>query len=166
MIDMKCLYCNQEFIPYKFGDGRHKFCCSYHQQLFWLKSNPEKTKVIRKKTKAKHRENIREYGRKYYVEHKEKMRTNLIAWRRKNKSKTVQQVLLRRYRERGISGSHTLGEWEELKKKYGFRCAICKEIKTLTRDHIIPVTKEGATNDILNIQPLCRPCNSRKFNHV
>lgn len=61
-------------------------------------------------------------------------------------------------------GSHTQEQWEHLKAAYNFKCNICgkqePEIK-LTKDHIISV-KNGGSNDIGNIQPLCRSCNSRK----
>jgi len=163
---MKCLYCNREFIPNKFDDGRQKFCSSLHSYKEWVKNNPERVREIWVKSKTKHKKERLERGRKYCAEHKEELRVKLLAWRRRNKAKVVQQTLLRRYREKGISGSHTLAQWEELKKKYGYRCAICKKKKKLTRDHIIPVTKERTSNDISNIQPLCRECNSKKFNHI
>lgn len=61
-------------------------------------------------------------------------------------------------------GFHTFGEWELLKKQYGYTCPSCgkkePEIK-LTEDHIIPLSK-GGSNYIENIQPLCRNCNSKK----
>jgi len=160
-----CLLCQKEFTPSKFDDGRQKFCCSKHQQNYWCKQNQERVKLIRKKTKEKHKKQIKEYNRKWHIKNKERNRVRLLAWRRKNKAKVVQQVLLKRYREKGLIGSYTIKEWECLKEKYGQRCAICQKKKKLTRDHIIPVTKNG-TNYISNIQPLCRQCNSRKFNHI
>ena len=74
----------------------------------------------------------------------------------------------RRARKKGADGSHTLGEWDLLKKQYGHRCPACgkeePEIK-LTEDHIVPLVK-GGSDYIENIQPLCRSCNSRKYTKV
>lgn len=54
---------------------------------------------------------------------------------------------------------------QSLKEKYNFSCVKCGAKEGLTIDHIQPVSK-GGTNDIENLQIMCKPCNSRKGNRV
>lgn len=62
------------------------------------------------------------------------------------------------------AGSHTADQWEDLKWESDYRCLCCgkkePEIK-LTKDHIRPVVL-GGSDDISNIQPLCKKCNLQK----
>lgn len=111
----------------------------------WKKNHPRQLKLWKKRNPGK----VKEHNNRW-------VKNNLDKFRLLQK--------LCNYRRKGAKGSHTQGEWDLLKKQYGFTCPKCKrsepEIK-LTEDHIIPISKGGA-NYIENIQPLCASCNSSK----
>lgn len=76
----------------------------------------------------------------------------------------VYHVKKRRITKLGATGSHTQEEWVNLKEEFDFICICCgleESETTLSEDHVIPLSK-GGTDDISNIQPLCRSCNSKK----
>jgi ribosomal protein L40E len=45
--------------------------------------------------------------------------------------------------------------------RHGKVCAKCGATEDITIDHIIPIAKDG-TNDLTNLQVLCRKCNASK----
>lgn len=76
----------------------------------------------------------------------------------KNKRNRLKQAITKEL------GGHSFGDWELLKKQYGFICPSCKQMEPkikLTEDHIIPLSR-GGSDLIENIQPLCLLCNMKK----
>lgn len=86
------------------------------------------------------------------------------VWDRYRDKRIVYQSSIRAARY-GATGSYSLQEWLDICVKCDFKCIVCGEKKPLTADHIIPLSK-GGSNNIENIQPLCKPCNSRKHNKL
>lgn len=81
-----------------------------------------------------------------------------------NKEYRDKQKNERNRRKQIAHGSHTIGELEDLKAKYNWTCPCCGKSEPeiqLTEDHIIPLSKGGSDN-IENIQPLCKKCNLKK----
>jgi DNA-directed RNA polymerase subunit RPC12/RpoP len=51
--------------------------------------------------------------------------------------------------------------FRKLLHKYNFECVDCGSKENLTIDHIRPVSK-GGSDDIKNLQIMCKSCNSKK----
>lgn len=101
------------------------------------------------------------YRRKWRNDNLEKSRAYMREWKKNHRQSA--NVYTQNYRAllRNAPGSFTPQDWENLKKKFDNKCAICGEEKPLTIDHIIPISR-GGTNWIENIQPLCGSCNYSK----
>ena len=68
----------------------------------------------------------------------------------------------RRKNVKSNGGDYSVQEWLDLCSRYGNKCLCCgRDDVALTVDHVVPLSK-GGSNDIANIQPLCKSCNSKK----
>ena len=91
-----------------------------------------------------------------------KQKTN-VKWVKANPTR----VAAKKSRYRGkmygyvIDGNYSEEDWKSLVASLNECCASCKQKLPLERDHIIPIS-QGGSNNIDNIQPLCRQCNARK----
>jgi len=112
----------------------------------------------------------RKASRKHYYLHLEQEKRRSTQWKLNNPDKVKDYSHRKSIRKRNAKckGTHTYAEWQSLKLAYDFTCPLCnrKEPKIkLTKDHIIPISKDGS-DDISNIQPLCAACNASKGNKI
>lgn len=88
---------------------------------------------------------------------------------RKNNPETINKLRVihenrRRSIKNNLSNNFTTKQWKECKDYFNNSCAYCgREMKNLTQDHFIPVSK-GGTYSKENIIPACRSCNCKKHN--
>lgn len=125
------------------------------------KTTPPETPGLTGKERARELSNQR--NRIYRKKHGEEIRKKIRNERKVDPDKYHIGERNRKARKRGADGSYTRTEWRELCAKYDNRCVCCGEKKPLTADHVIPVTAQGTSNYISNIQPLCDICNKRKM---
>ncbi len=93
------------------------------------------------------------------------------AYKRSPKGRAYYRALSHKYnsRVRANGGSWTSEQFEALCRHFNNRCVCCGRKGKMTADHVIPVAVSqtlmlplGFLNDIDNIQPLLKECNSRK----
>jgi 5-methylcytosine-specific restriction endonuclease McrA len=131
-------------------------------------ANHEKIREKKKRYKKRHKDVVNAGHARYREANHERLRERHKQWRDAHIERLREIVSDAKHRRRarlaGSGGSHTAAEWNGLKEFYDYTCLLCNrrepEIK-LTRDHYIPISR-GGTNDIDNIIPLCKSCNSRK----
>lgn len=148
--------------------------------------NPERGRRYRED----HKKTINEYHKKWYLDHKESQNEKsrqwqvnhpkqikayrkqyMKQWRQTPKGKAVDQrgKVKRKTREKEVINTLTAQEWLDILEKCNYRCAYCgcdfDENTLPTRDHIIPISKDG-DNIKENIIPACQSCNSRKGDKI
>lgn len=104
------------------------------------------------------------YHSQYRLENIVSQRLRNRVWIKNNPEKNTANATRYQKRKKANGGSHTEEQWQELKYQTGNKCMCCQasgDDKILQRDHVIPVSK-GGTNNIDNIQVLCRECNCSK----
>lgn len=102
-----------------------------------------------------------DYYVKYRAKNREKHKAYFLQWQRDHPEQIATYQSVRRARKAGGGGSHTTEERQEKFAALGGRCYYCGLEGLLTIDHLTPLSR-GGTDDINNIVPACKPCNSRK----
>jgi 5-methylcytosine-specific restriction endonuclease McrA len=118
-----------------------KHSAQYKQRAqLWTQGNPEKHRTSARKSRAKNPDLYRKIWR--------------LKMHRRN-------AIMRNVPGTGISRQ----QWDAIVESQNGRCWWCGEEKPLHMDHVIPVTK-GGHHSPENIVGACKPCNSRKKDHL
>jgi len=141
----------------------------------WAESNRDKLRRISKEWNEKNPDRAKANAAAWYATNSARKKTTSTAWKRAHPEvgracatawkkahpgQTRKHALARRARKLNAPGAYTAKQWADLLASYHGKCVYCgAEAKTM--DHIVPLTKDG-TNDIENIVPACKSCNSRK----
>lgn len=182
----KCRPCNQGAIR-RFKENNPDYASEWYQEnkekvkargRKWERNNPAKVSAKFRRWKSKNPDRISENGRRYRQENREKINesargrykkdpqryiSSVQEWQHNNPGKVAAIASRRRTRKTEAGGSYTAAEFKALCELYDNCCVCCGQEKPLTFDHVIPVSK-GGSSDISNGQPMCRPCNSKKYN--
>jgi len=147
-------------------DGLNIYCrdCVLSGAIAYYHSHADEMRAARKERYYRDPETERAKGIEYYWRDPERAKAYRREYIKAHPEINRQNVKNRKAKLRGVGGSFTAQEWEDLKGKYNHTCLRCGRSEpeiTLTRDHIKPV-ELGGTNSIDNIQPLCMSCNSSK----
>jgi hypothetical protein len=160
-----CFICYQEWNLLRIKEYRRK--------------NPDKCKEYQERSELNHPGAAAAAVRRYMLTPEGKAK--IAAYQSTDEFKVMQKVNQARYHktDKGkaalerhnakrraaidILSTLTADEWEAIQKQYKYKCVYCGEIKPLTKDHIIPLSK-GGNHVKENILPACRSCNSKKNN--
>ena len=155
----------------------------------YCNAHPEKVREKSRRYRKAHPERCREQNRKHYKAHPERCRERVRKHRKTHPEKVREQVRKyqkahpeicrlikqkRREKLHNLIRAYTLQEWKDKLNAAngfcpGYECEphfVGKE--NLSMDHTPPVSKApiGFVYTINDINPLCRSCNSRKWNKL
>ena len=177
-------------------DGMYPSCkeCHNRDSREYKRANREKMTQSARDYRNKMRENDlprlrelerkarisrKEYIKQYYINNKPAERAKRKDYYAANKDKWVKygrtysrnnpdKIAENNHKRRAgrKTGEHyTAEQWKQLCDDCGNKCLCCGDETKLTIDHIVPISK-GGTNHISNIQPLCYPCNRKKWTQI
>mgnify|MGYP000435089036 CR=1 FL=1 len=162
-----CVDCSKEllidrFYVSKLNKGGRATCCkacsALRNKISSSKKDQNELREQRKAYKTKHREELKVKAKARRVLKRVAMTAEQLAEFRR---KRLEGKRIHRARKYGSGGRHSEAQWQQLLILCEHKCVACGTSEDITRDHIVPLSR-GGSDDISNIQPLCRACNSAK----
>lgn len=132
----------------------------------WAAENRKRSLEIKRAYYERNREKVIAVAAAHDAANPEKAAERKAKYERTDAGRLTRKATTHRRRARlkANGGSFSREEWVALVERCGNRCVACATpapAVTLEPDHIVPIAL-GGSNEISNIQPLCRSCNARK----
>ena len=138
-------------------EKRNKYSREYYVK------NREKGRICGAAYYEEHREELLAQHHIYYEENCEKLRAKSAEYR-KTHPEVAHAAHARRRARKAASPTNdlTAAQWKAIKEHYGNKCVYCgRKMRSLTQDHITPLSKGGA-HTLHNVVPACARCNNKK----
>jgi 5-methylcytosine-specific restriction endonuclease McrA len=158
-----CEHCKTTFEPKKRGRRKPRFCTPRCQNRQWTAQHSAEQRAIWRAAYERNKEKKKAAVRAYQGLNPQVHKRSYQKYCQTERGILANRQKARSYRARrlGAIGTHNDVEFYDLCEQYGFVCLACGSRDSLTRDHVIPLSK-GGSDEITNIQPLCHRCNSGK----
>ncbi len=135
--------------------------------------NRDKKLAYSRKWAKENRELKNKIGRDYRLKNLEEVKRKKHIYNRTEQGKLHHKMskLKRRELLNGLKHEYSKEEWENKINQTKGICPHCRKytgIFNLTLDHIMPISKApiNFVYTIDDVQPLCKPCNSKKLNKL
>ena len=168
--DTICCWCLKSFVTSK----NEKYCSIECRKLMVRKQQANFKKTEKGKAsiyKWSHSKKFREGQKRYQQKPRARAlsRAHVKRYRQTengriyHRREQIQRITLKRNPN---AGRIDWKAWEAKIERLGSKCLACGKIE-ITIDHIIPLSAPHfGTNNIENLQPLCRACNRKKWNTI
>ena len=145
----------------RYRDGHVGQCklCRAEKTRQNYRNNKEKDKIARAAWRAKNKDKVAGYQRKYRELYPEVFTERRRKWEANNKEAIRHLASVRRAKIKN-NGIFAISK-KELSKLYSSPCFYCGSTEKITMDHVVPIDR-GGTHSIGNLVPACSRCNSSK----
>lgn len=131
----------------------------------YVEANKDSVNASKRRWESRNKEKFDAARRRWAQRNKARVRQNTRRYRRRNKLWARECCRRRQVVRKGAGGCHSILDWQLIMHLQDGCCAYCGEERTLTRDHVVPITR-GGTDDAENIVGACRSCNAKKNNRT
>lgn len=156
-------HCNRKSKENREGKIEHYRAFS---RTYW-KLHAETQHKKQKEYRAQNADYISIKQKEYWANNKDKLSQKNRLWREQNPDKDAEvrtrAYIKRRILEKGVTNTLTAKEWTAILNLFGNSCAYCGSKDSITRDHVVPLSKGGGMEE-KNVIPACRKCNCSKHN--